>query len=153
MADVVVLGVVVVVWSDVMAMIDWVDRRLNNWARWMSVRGGGSGGLGYASVNWTGMASTSSADGPVIPVWSVEASETNEQISKLPSELRRTLEVYYLETESRARISIKLCCSVSTVDARLTRAHRLLAAAFDAIERDAMQHRQELARIAEAARP
>lgn len=136
-----------------MAMIDWVDRRLHNWARWLAVRGGGSGGLGYAAVKWGGPGGSSGADGPVIPVWSVEASATHDQVVKLPSELRRTVEVYYLETDSRARISIKLCCSVSTVDSRLTRAHRLLKEAFDEVERAAHAHQQEMVRLMEAARP
>lgn len=140
-----------------MAMIDWVDRRLHNWARWLAVRGrgmGAVGGLGYAAVKWGEPGGGSaSGDGPVIPVWSVEASATHDQVVKLPSELRRTVEVYYLETDSRARISVKLCCSVSTVDARLTRAHRLLKEAFDQVERAAHEHRQEMARLMESARP
>lgn len=118
-----------------MAMIEEVDRRLHNWARWLS--GGMSGALGYASLNLTGVRG-GGADGPVIPTNAIEASSTHDEVQRLSSELRRTVELYYLQTNSRAGLSLLLCCSVSTVDARLARAHRQLMDAF--LEADQRAH-------------
>lgn len=110
-----------------MAMIEEVDRRLHNWARWVS--GGMAGGLGYASLDLTGVRG-GGADGAVIPTNAIEASATHDEVQRLSSELRRTVELYYQRTTSRAGLSLLLCCSVSTVDARLSRAHRQLMDAF-----------------------
>lgn len=135
-----------------MAMIDWVDRRLHNWARW-SERGGVIG-LGYASVNLERLGGCGgSTAGPVIPTNACEAAETHELVMRLPSELRATLQVYYHETQNRARISIKLCCAVATVDARLGRAHMLIARAIEDKEQAAQAQREQLAGLAQSARP
>lgn len=137
-----------------MAMIEWVDRRLNNWARWKVSGGRSAGGLGFASLNWGSLGGASGAPGEaVIPTWSVEASETDSQVVLLPGELKRTVELYYLETESRAQLSVRLCCSVSTVDARLTRAHKMLSDAFNEIDAAAASRRDALAASARASRP
>jgi DNA-directed RNA polymerase specialized sigma24 family protein len=133
-----------------MAMIDWVDRRLHNWARW--ARGGNAGGLGYATVNLMAVSSGASS-GAVIPTNACEASETHDEVMKLPSELRATLEMYYMVSEGRAQLAVRLCCAVATVDARLTRAHRLLADAFDTKARAHQALHDEMVRQTLAARP
>lgn len=124
-----------------MAMLDDVDRRLQQWARW--VAGGNAGGLGYASISYDGLRGAS-GEGPVIPTIAVEASADHDDVMRLPSELRRTVEVYYLgTTTNRAAIAAELACSVSTVDARLSRAHLLLRDAFAERSRRDHQRREE----------
>lgn len=124
-----------------MAMLDDVDRRLHQWARW--VAGGNAGGLGYASISYDGVRGAS-GDGPVIPTIAVEASADHDDVMRLPSELRRTVEVYYLgTTANRAVIAVELACSVSTVDARLTRAHLMLRDAFAERSRRNHEMREE----------
>ena len=127
-----------------MAMLDDVDRRLHQWARW--VAGGNAGGLGYASISYDGLRGAS-GDGPVIPTIAVEASADHDDVMSLPSELRRTVEVYYLgTTANRAVIAVELACSVSTVDARLTRAHLMLRDAFAERSRRNHEMREEARR-------
>lgn len=113
-----------------MAMIEDIDRRLHNWARWLA--GGMSGGLGYGrSSMWNNVqVDCGTAVEAIIPTNAVEASETHEEVEKLPLVLRDTVRLYYTRTQSRAGLAILLNCAVATVDARLTRAHRVLQDAF-----------------------
>lgn len=110
-----------------MAMIDWVDRLLHNWARWLE--GGQSDGLGYGSASiWNKVR----VDGEqrreaVIPTNACEASETHEDVKRLPLVLRDTVELYYTRTQNRAGLASLMGCALPTVDARLTKAHRLIA--------------------------
>lgn len=132
-----------------MAMIDWVDRRLNNWARW--VVGGGATGLGYAAMQW-GSVGSGGNPGAHIPTDAVEASETHDEVMRLPPELRRTMELRYLETENRAVLAAKLACAVATVDTRITRAHRMLADAFMAVEVQRRERRESVEQVVKRAR-
>lgn len=131
-------------------MLDDVDRRLQQWARW--VVGGGAGGLGYASLNWESLGGRTGGEA-VIPTVAVEASADHDDVMRLPSELRRTVEVYYLgPTTSRVVLAAKLCCSTATVDARLTRAHRLLRDAFGERARRDGERTEAIRRQVQAAR-
>ena len=71
-----------------MARIDWIEDRLNNWARWKLTRG--TGGLGYASVNLANPTlgvREPYAEAP-IPTNAVEAGETDDAVNRLhPPEL------------------------------------------------------------------
>lgn len=128
-----------------MAKLEWIDQRLQNWARW--VHGGLAGGLGYSGMRWGAPTASSSDREAVIPTNAVEASETHDEVVKLTPELRQTVEVYYLGSGSRAQMCERLRCATATIDSRLTKAHRLLADVFS--ER---QRRQASMRgIAEAA--
>lgn len=108
-----------------MARDEEIERRLNNWARW---RAGMHNPLGYAAVDLTAIA-VGQGDRyreASIPVMGAEAAETDEGIRTLPSELRRTIEVQYLEGGSVAKKARKLCCAEATLYARIDQAHRLL---------------------------
>jgi len=111
-----------------MARIQWVDVRLTNWARWRI--GGRSGGLGYSHVNLD----VPVVDGngydaqSIIPIDDAEASVTDSAISGLPSELRRTVEVWYLHPGSIATKGLLLACERVTIYTRLDRSDRLIAA-------------------------
>lgn len=129
-----------------MAMLDDIDRRLQQWARWKL--GASSGGLGYASLNWESFGGRTGGE-PVIPTVAVEASADDDDVKRLPSELRRTVEVYYLgSTTSRVVLAGLLCCSTATVDARLTRAHRQLRDWFGERARRDAERTQEVRRQA-----
>lgn len=126
-----------------MARIEWVHMRLLNWQRWMLSQG--SGVLGYAAVNLadpTPGVLEPYAEAPV-PTNAIEASETNDVVQRLPSELRAAVMVKYvgkLEPSNRKERHAtceqdqvaKLFCSRSTMHARVERAQRLMADHFEA---------------------
>ena len=117
-----------------MAKIKWIDDRLVNWALWCER--GSIGGLGYGHVMWGGVRGSGNA-GSVIPVNDMEASEIDEEVKRLDMDLQRLLRLYYFETETRTELAVRLGCAIATIDTRLTRAHKLLAAAIGERERQA----------------
>jgi len=111
-----------------MARIEEIERRLLNWARWKA--GGRSGGLGYSAINLVTAGSGGGRDGyreSVIPTNDCEADETDQAVMSLPSELRRTLEVVYVEGGGMAAKARRLCCAEATVHARVDQAHRKIS--------------------------
>lgn len=107
-----------------MARIEDIERRLTNWARWRC--GAGSGGLGYAAVNF---ATSSSAGGYrecVVPTGDCEAEETDQAVQALPSELRATVETVYLAGGGMAQKARRLAVTPAAVYARIDQAHRQL---------------------------
>ena len=121
-----------------MARIDWIEDRLQNWARWCLTRG--SGVLGYASVNLQAPnlgTREPYADAPV-PVLGIEAAEMDGLVAKLPDDLRRTVVVWYLGgdgkelNERRVALTLReklarLGCAERTLHERVDRAQRMLA--------------------------
>jgi hypothetical protein len=128
-----------------MARVEWVEERLQVWARWRLARGkGGTGRLGYAAVKWG--PSNSGRSGYItaaIPLLEAEASQTDAAIQALPAHLAKAVAVVYCEPGTAAHHAVALHCAVSTVYARIEEAHRLL--------RDALLQRQRSA-AAERAR-
>lgn len=115
-----------------MARNEEMERRLLNWARWRLTRGMGK--LGYARTNLeegTGDRSNPFPDAPV-PTNDIEASETDDAVQRLPSDLRRTVEVCYVLGRSERERLAKLCISKTTMHQRIERAHRLLGEHFAA---------------------
>ena len=109
-----------------MARVDDVERRLLNWVRWRA--GSGSGGMGFARSD---MAAGPGRDGyreSVIPTVDCEAEETDRAVMALPSELRATVESFYLGRGTILDKANRLCCRVPTVYARIDRAHRVMQA-------------------------
>ena len=109
-----------------MARSDDMERRLDNWARWM--HGGGTGGIGFASVNLLSAlgGDRSSYREATIPTVDCEGAQTDEAIKALPVELGQTLRVVYLlgcGMQDKAR---RLGVTEATVRLRIGRAHRLL---------------------------
>lgn len=110
-----------------MARIEDIERRLLNWARWRA--GAGSGGMGYAGVNWGSDGGTRSAYREArIPTLDCDGEEMDRAVRSLSSELRRTVEVHYCESRSEVDAMARLACGRSTLHARLGRAHLLLQA-------------------------
>ena len=60
----------------------------------------------------------------------IEASETDEAVKKLPSELRATCEVHYLGNQTRRVKLQRLCITERAYDLRIEHAHRLLLGHF-----------------------
>jgi hypothetical protein len=128
-----------------MARIEWVDQRLRNWALWRI--GERSGGLGFAHVNLQ----ATPVDNPQgwdaqarIPVLDEEASVTHQGVSTLASELRRTVEVYYIGSGSVATKLRQLACEKATLYDRLDRTHRTLAVWFGERDRQAKRERERV---------
>lgn len=137
-----------------MARIEDIERRLLNWARWRC--GLMRGGLGYASVDLGAerVDGGGGYDAPaVIPTSDVEASETDQAVMSLPGELRRTVEVCYLDGGGVQRHAAKLACSESTIKARIWRAHRLLSAWYAGRAAAAREQRARVEALQRAARP
>lgn len=102
-------------------MLEDIERRLQNWGRWK--HGAGAGGLGYARVNL--MEPTVDCDrdvDTVVPTNEVEAEQTDRVVMTLASELRATVEVYYVLGGTVARKAQRLAVAEATVYARVKKA-------------------------------
>lgn len=137
-----------------MARIDWVEARLLNWARWR-LTGRSSGRMGYAAVDLQAPASGQVDPwcGPSIPVSDVDASEVDDAVMRLPSELRVTVIEQYLGRGGERDKLARLCCSKATLHARIERAHRLLAEHWTAQRERREAERQRVMALQQAARP
>jgi len=109
-----------------MARIDWVDRRLREWAQWLMV----GDGSGYSAMN------------PLHPEWSPptpgttptmkvaapsSARQTNLVVRRLSDRLHATLLLHYCTNLSVADQAARLNCQAATVDQRIRTAHAKLA--------------------------
>lgn len=124
-----------------MARIEWVDARLWNWARWK--HGARSGGLGYASVNMSGVLSDRNPE-PRIPINDDEACTTEAALKTLLPEVQRVVEEYYLRPGPVETIARDLGIGLSTLHARMDRAHRGIAQWIGERERQAMVERRRV---------
>jgi hypothetical protein len=113
-----------------MARLEWIEERLQNWARWKLMRGGGE--LGYAAVDL--LNPNAGRDGYVqsaIPTSEVEAAETDGAISRLnPRGLALSVHEFYVGHGGIADKAGRLHCGVSTLHRRIDDAHRQLAEHF-----------------------
>lgn len=106
-----------------MARIDWIERRLLNWARWLSSgpRIGGGSGAPQDRVDNAGW------DAPtVIGTLDGEAMETDQAVASLEADLRQAVMAVYTGSGDRAREARKLGVAVSTLFARVDTAHKCL---------------------------
>lgn len=105
-----------------MARDEEIQRRLLSWGRWRA--GMRTGGMGYAALDltsWTGSGDRYRES--TIPAMDAEAAQTDQAVQALPSELRRTCEVVYLEGGTVEKKAARLACNPRTVYARLDRIH------------------------------
>ena len=132
-----------------MARIEEIERRLLNWARWRLARGGGM--LGYATVNLTDLAdSDAGRDGYItatIPISDVEASETEDAVSRLPSELKASVEIVYIGAGTMNEKCARLFIAIQTLKDRVQRAHRMLQDHFLAQHDKREAERQRVERL------
>lgn len=119
-----------------MARIDWVEARLQNWARWVLTRGRGT--LGYAGVDWSSMADADAGrDGYItatIPISDVEASDTHAVVQRLVSPQRAAVESYYLATGTMAERCRRLCITEASLYKRIDQAHKVMAEHWAAVK-------------------
>lgn len=131
-----------------MARIDWIEERLQNWARWRVARGG-DGVLGYAQVNL--MDSDAGRSGYVtaaVPIAEAEAAVTDAAVQRLaPRGLVLTVFEVYCGRDGVEDKARRLSCSVATVYRRVEQAHEQLREHFLAREAKA---RDERARVESA---
>ena len=110
-----------------MRMLDDMDRRLQNWARWCwQLADGGRPASGHSweedRVDGEGY------DAPtVIPTSDAEAEETGKAVAAMPSELRAACEAWYRGSGGVQQKCKRLCISETTLRERIGRAHRWLA--------------------------
>jgi DNA-directed RNA polymerase specialized sigma24 family protein len=135
-----------------MARVDWIEQRLQNWARWRL--SGAMGALGYASVDLqAAMVDCDESRGPAIPTIDCEARETDSAIGLLASELKATVLQVYLGRGGMADHARRLCCTRATIDQRIWRAHRILAEHFTAQKDRQRGERARVEALAESSRP
>jgi len=136
------------------ARIDWVEQRLQNWARCKLMRGGGV--LGFAGVDLTRLADADSGrDGYItasIPVSEIESADTDQAVARLPSELRATVEAVYLGNGTMREKCARLCIAEGTLHRRVDQAHRMLAEHWTARKQAQQAERARLEALAEQAR-
>jgi hypothetical protein len=112
------------------ARIEWIEQRLQNWARWTLNRGGGA--LGFAAVDLAD--SDAGRDGyaeAAIPTSDVEAAETDDAIARLyPGGLALAVREFYVGRGGVKDKALRLCIGESTLYARVDQAHRQLAEHF-----------------------
>jgi len=136
-----------------MARIDWIEQRLQNWARWVLMQG--SGVLGYAGVDLTDPTPgvhEPYADAP-IPTNEIEASETNDLVQRLPGELRRTVVEWYAGRGGLKQKLVRLCCAESTLHARIERAQRMMADHLLAKQDARKREQQRVEGLVQSAKP
>lgn len=135
-----------------MARNEDMERRLLNWARWKLTNGAGLLGFAAVDLEEAGMPREPYADAP-IPTSNIEASETDEAVKKLPSDLRATVETHYLSNATFALKLKRLCISKPALYLRIERAHRLLSDHFMARLDRQRAERERVERLADSMRP
>lgn len=136
-----------------MARDEWMEQRLQNWARWKLMAG--SGVLGYAAVNLA--QADAGRDGYVearVPINEVDASETDQAVQQLhPPVLRLTVVAYYTRRGGMREVTRALGCAEATVHARIAQAHTQLVAFLAETKRRADAERRRVETLQERMRP
>jgi hypothetical protein len=139
-----------------MARIDWVQRRLENWARWHSTMNGGGLGFATQAAFLNEAVDCDTRQEARIPIDEVEASITNDAVEALKlgyGHLHQTLRLYYLRGEGIKGTARSMRRAESTIHAQLGQADALLATWFADRKRRKEAEAEQLRRQIEAARP
>lgn len=125
-----------------MARLEWVEERLQNWARWRIGRSDGDLGPARSEPTlWSGAGRGRYAT-PAVPILEAEAAATDEAVNRLtPAGMVLTVHLYYCGRGGHEEKAKELCCAVSTMYARIDSAHQQLAEHFRA-----QQERQRIER-------
>lgn len=137
-----------------MQRLDWVEHRLQNWAR-RRLMGGDGPGLGYAAVKWGDtQAGRSGYRETVIPVNAVEASETDTAVAHLqPGGLRLAVVAVYCGSGSMEDRAAELGVAASTLYQRVAQAHQQLAGHWLAQQDRQREERSRVQALIRRARP
>lgn len=113
-----------------MARIEFVEERLQNWARWKIARGAGE--MGYSQSDMGGAnGGRSGYVTAAVPIVDAEASATDEAVGRLhPGGLSLTVHAFYCGAGGHKDKAALLWCSVAAMYARIDQAHRQLADHF-----------------------
>lgn len=133
-----------------MAKLQWIEERLQNWARWKLAAGSGS--MAHVDLENADMPRDPYADAP-IPITDCEASDTDAAVMLLPGELKITVLEYYIGPGGDRHKLARLHCSRPTMYARIERAHRMLADHFMAKQDKAKAERERVERVSAQAKP
>lgn len=116
-----------------MARIDWVRRRLENWARWCAQQEGG--GLGYPSqTTFARLAAPAGFNEAAVPTLALDASEIDAAVQSLrftQSHLHVVLTLTYARSLPRHQVAKRMARAESTISANLEAADRAIAAWLD----------------------
>jgi DNA-directed RNA polymerase specialized sigma24 family protein len=110
-----------------MARLDWMDRELNNWARWCiaSTQGGGN----YARVGTFERVDCDGHDAPaIIRIDDAEAAIIDAGIKTLEPDLQSALHLHYVDNQGLASKLRRAGCTERTFYVRIERAQHRLAA-------------------------
>lgn len=104
-----------------MARIKWVERRLENWGRWVSQST--SGALGYPRQStFARLAPSGGRDEAAIPVADLDASEIDDAVKSLQltqSHLYLVLTLTYAKCLPRQQVAKRMSRAESTINANL----------------------------------
>lgn len=130
-----------------MPRIDWVEERLQNWARWKIARGGGE--LGYGGIDLgTANGGRSGYVTASIPILETEASATDDAVNRLvPAGTVLTVHEYYVGPGGHQEKALRLGISVAAMYARIEKAHQQLAELFIAQREQRERQRLERERV------
>lgn len=134
-----------------MRLLDDMNRRLLNWARylWMMKAGGR-----VATASMQDRVDGEGWDAPtVIPTNDAEAEETHAGVLALPSELRAAVECWYLGTGGVKHKASRLCVSETTLRDRIGLAHRHLGQWLADKALTAQRQRERMDALQASARP
>lgn len=139
-----------------MARIDWVQTRLDNWARWHATMNGGGLGFATQSAFLNDPAGSDGVQEARIPIDEIEGSITNDAVEDLKlgyGHLHQTLRLFYLKGEGIKGTARIMRRAESTIKAQLAQADALLAVWFTERKRRKEAEAQRLRQQIEAARP
>lgn len=134
-----------------MARIEYIKRRLDNWALWRARMN--DGGLGFKDRNplaaWAeDVFSRTTYHGASIPHFDQEAEETDMAVQALKlgkGHLYVTLDFYYLKDLGVNQTALRMRRAVSTVHAQLDQADRWIDAWLQALVEEKKAKRVQLA--------
>lgn len=116
-----------------MARIEYIKQRLEQWGKWLQQTE--SGALGYPSSSaFARMAPSGGRNESVVPMISIEASETDDAVKSLQltqSHLHMVLTLTYAKNLPRYRVAHMMGRAESTISANLDAADRALERWFD----------------------
>lgn len=116
-----------------MARIDWVKRRLENWARWCAQQEAGA--LGFPrQTTFARLAVPSGTAEAAVPVMALDASEIDDAVQSLrftQSHLHLVLTLTYAKGLPRHQVAKRMARAESTVNANLEAADRAIARWLD----------------------
>lgn len=116
-----------------MARIDWVKRRLENWARWCAQQETGALGFPRQST-FARLAIPSGPAEATVPILALDASEIDDAVQALrftQSHLYLVLTLTYAKGLPRHQVAKRMARAESTISANLEAADRAIARWLD----------------------